>query len=95
MPNHDHPHHDHPHHDHPHHEHRPDCQSLIAQFSVYLDGEAPADLCAAIEAQCAACEECRALLTTLEATRRLTRALPAPTLPDDAAARLAACLGLT
>ncbi len=56
-------------------EHSLTCQALVAQFSAYLDGEAPPDLCAAIEAQCAACDDCRAVLATLDATRRLTYAL--------------------
>jgi anti-sigma factor RsiW len=74
--------------------HIPACQTLAAQFSAYLDGEASPELCAAIEAQCAACDDCRTVLATLEATRRLTYTLPAPTMPEATTVRLRACLGL-
>jgi anti-sigma factor RsiW len=74
--------------------HDPACQALVAHFSAYLDGETSPELSTTIEAQCAACADCRALLATLDATRRLTVALPTPALPTATAARLHAALGL-
>ena len=79
---------------HAHLDHALACHDLLAQFSAYVDGDAPPALCAAIEQHCATCADCQTVLTTLAATVRLSHALPAPALPAAVAARLAACLQL-
>jgi RNA polymerase sigma-70 factor (ECF subfamily) len=71
-----------------------DCRELCLHLSTYLDGEAAADLCAALEAHLATCQACRLELDSLACTLRLVKALPAPELPPQAAARLYQSLGL-
>ena len=70
------------------------CQAICAHLSAYLDGEAAAELCAAIEAHLAQCPNCRIVISTLDRTVRLYHDLPAASLPKDAAARLYARLDL-
>lgn len=70
------------------------CQEICAQLSDYLDGEAAAEVCAAIDAHLATCPDCRVVVNTLDRTVRLYRALPAAELPPEAAARLYAVLDL-
>jgi anti-sigma factor RsiW len=70
------------------------CQELCAHLSEYLDGEAAAELCAAIDAHLATCPNCRVVVNTLDRTVRLYHDLPSAALPADAAARLYAVLDL-
>ncbi len=62
-----------------------DCQHLLDDLSLYLDGEASAGLCAEIERHLADCENCRVVVDTLRKTVHLVRDLPPP--PFSAAAR--------
>ena len=71
------------------------CQHLLADLSLYLDGEAPAELCAEIERHLAGCEDCRVVVDTLRKTVTLYHELPQPELSDDARLRLYKALDLS
>ncbi len=66
----------------------PLCRDLAAQLGLYLEGEAGAGVCAALEAHLATCADCRALVATLRKTIQLAHDLPPPPLPDGARQRL-------
>ncbi len=71
-----------------------DCRHLLGDLSVYLDGEASAELCAEIERHLSHCENCRVVVDTLRQTVHLVRDLPGPELPAAARARLYKSLDL-
>ena len=54
----------------------PDCRELLAGLSDFIDGEAAAELCEAIQGHLAACEKCRVVVDTLRMTVKLYRDLP-------------------
>jgi anti-sigma factor RsiW len=66
----------------------PACDALLAHFSDYLDGEAPPELCAALEQHLATCDTCHAVVDTLRKTVTLYHELPQPDFPADARTRL-------
>jgi anti-sigma factor (TIGR02949 family) len=68
--------------------HDHDCQHLLGELSLYLDGEASAEVCAEIERHLAGCENCRAVVDTLRKTITLYHTLPQPGLPEGARERL-------
>ena len=70
------------------------CAHLLADLSDYLDGEAAAEVCAAIERHLADCEDCRVVVDTLGKTVTLYHQLPQPNLPVATRARLFAALDL-
>lgn len=70
------------------------CQHLLGDLSLYLDGEASAGLCAEIERHLADCENCRVVVDTLRKTVHLVRDLPQPQLSAQARERLYASLDL-
>lgn len=69
------------------------CREHLAAFSLYLEGEADADLCAAIETHLAGCTDCHTILATLDETIRLCRAQTPASLPAATRANLLAALG--
>ena len=71
------------------------CQHLLEHMSDYLDGEAPAELCAEIERHLAGCADCRVVVDTLRKTITLYHELPRPELPPEARLRLYHALDLT
>ena len=75
------------------HDH-PDCQEQLAAFALYRDGEADADLCAAIESHVQTCPNCHAVLATLEETIRLCRGQPRAIPSAEVRTRLLEALGL-
>jgi predicted anti-sigma-YlaC factor YlaD len=76
------------------HEHTDWCAQLRAQLPDYLDGEARAEICRAIEAHLADCENCRIVIDTLKKTIALYRAAPCEQVPPDVHARLVRVLNL-
>ncbi len=64
------------------------CHELLDGLSDYLDGEAPAQLCAEIERHLAECENCRIVVDTLRKTVTLYHRLPQPLMPEQARERL-------
>lgn len=70
------------------------CRHLLGDLSLYLDGEASAELCAEIEQHLAGCEDCRVMVDTLRKTVFLYRDLPKPDLPASARERLHKALDL-
>lgn len=76
------------------HEHNDLCAQLQAQLPDYLDGEARAEVCRAIEAHLAECEDCRIVVDTLKKTITLYRAAPRDAVPRDVHARLVRVLNL-
>lgn len=75
--------------------HHGECQHLLHDLSLYLDGEASAALCAEIEQHLRECDNCRVMVDSLEKTVYLYQHLPQPELPDDVRERLYKKLDLT
>ncbi len=71
------------------------CQHLLENMSVYLDGEASAELCAEIERHLNGCTDCHVVVDTLRKTIALYRELPQPELPTEARLRLYKSLDLS
>ncbi len=76
------------------HEHNDLCAQLQAQLPDYLDGEARAEICRAIEAHLADCDDCRIVVDTLKKTITLYRAAPRDAVPREVHARLVRVLNL-
>ena len=64
------------------------CHALLGELSAYIDGELDPGLCAEINAHMADCQNCRAVVHTLQETVALYRDLPRPALPDEVGQRL-------
>ena len=71
-----------------------DCRHLLEALSDFVDGDASAALCAAIERHLADCDNCRVVVDTLRQTVKLYRELPQPALPTGARERLYRSLDL-
>jgi anti-sigma factor RsiW len=65
-----------------------ECRHLLAGLSEYLEGEAPAELCAEIDRRMADCGDCRVVVDSLRKTITLYRSLPPPPFPSEARTRL-------
>jgi anti-sigma factor RsiW len=76
------------------HEHTDLCDQLQSQLPDYLDGEARAEICRAIEAHLADCDDCRVVVDTLKKTIALYRNAPREGVPSDVHARLVRVLSL-
>ena len=61
---------------------RPECTAMRSGISAYLDGELAAPECAAIEAHCAGCPGCAALVAGLRKTVGLCRGVAETPLPE-------------
>lgn len=61
---------------------RPDCAAMLSGISAYLDGELPSTECAAIEAHCAGCQSCAALVAGLREAVGLCRGAAEKPLPE-------------
>ena len=61
---------------------RPDCATILANISAYLDGELEATECAAIEEHCSGCPRCAPVVEGLRRTIGLCRDAVAVSLPD-------------
>ena len=61
---------------------RPECTAMRSGISAYLDGELAAPECAAIEAHCAGCPSCAALVDGLRTTVGLCRGVAGTPLPE-------------
>ena len=66
------------------------CRDLLESLSEYLDGELPAEFCAAIERHMSGCENCRIVVDTLRKTVYLYRSEQAspPQMPAQVRDRL-------
>ena len=71
------------------------CQHLLENISVYLDGVASAELCAEIERHFDGCTDCRVVVDTLRKTIALYHELPQPELSPEARLRLYKSLDLS
>jgi anti-sigma factor RsiW len=71
------------------------CHELLDGLSAYIDGEAAAELCAAIQSHMASCEKCRVVVDTLRMTVKLYRKLPGPELAASSRERLYRVLDLS
>ena len=71
------------------------CEHLLENMSVYLDGAASAELCAEIERHLDGCADCRVVVDTLRKTISLYHELPQPELLPEARVRLYQALDLT
>ena len=68
------------------HTNLPRCRAMLGQLNDYLDGDLAAELCQALEAHMAGCNDCQIVFDTLGQTVRLYRSL------DDAPAELPASI---
>lgn len=82
-------------HDHRHEHDKQKCRSLLGELSLYLDGEAEAELCQEIERHMAECEDCRVVVDSLQMTVKLYHEHAHSHLPGDAKRRLYMALDLT
>ena len=73
---------------------REQCRHLLDELSDYLEGTAPAEMCAEIERHLAGCGDCRVVVDTLRRTIALYHVLPSPELPAAARERLYKSLDL-
>ncbi len=71
------------------------CRELLAGLSDYLDGEASAELCRAIQKHLAGCGKCRVVVDTLALTVKVYRELPRPELSPESRERLYKVLDLS
>jgi predicted anti-sigma-YlaC factor YlaD len=67
---------------------RDECRRLLGSLSAYLDGEAEARVCQAIQEHLASCEDCRVVVDTLRRTISLVHQSPVPALSSAARERL-------
>jgi anti-sigma factor (TIGR02949 family) len=77
-----------------HHRHDENCQHLLEDLTLYLDGEASDAVCAEIERHMSECENCRVVVDTMTQTLHLYHELPQPEMPEDMRARLYKSLDL-
>lgn len=68
------------------------CASVLAQLAAYLDGEADAATCAAIEDHCRTCPACADVVDGLRRTTGLCRQVGAKPLPPEVRARARAAV---
>jgi anti-sigma factor RsiW len=61
---------------------RAECAAILGGISSYLDGELETTACAAIDAHCATCPSCDALVRSLRETIGLCREAAAAPLPE-------------
>ena len=61
---------------------RPECAAMLSGISAFLDGELAATECAAIEAHCAGCPGCAALVSGLQEAVGLCRGVAEVPLPE-------------
>ncbi|MEP7356010.1 MAG: zf-HC2 domain-containing protein [Anaerolineales bacterium] len=71
-----------------------DCQDVLNHLPAYLEGEAPAELGAALERHLAACPNCHVVVDSLRRTIRHYQALPGPAWSPAARERLYQALDL-
>jgi predicted anti-sigma-YlaC factor YlaD len=71
------------------------CRSLLEGMSLFAEGEAPPELCAAIEQHLAGCSDCRIVVDTLRRTIDLYHRLPRPDMPEKTRERLYKSLDLS
>nr|MBN1229020.1 zf-HC2 domain-containing protein [Anaerolineae bacterium] len=71
------------------------CKELLGDLSLYIDGEAEADLCQEIEQHMADCENCRVVVDTLAKTVFLYHGLEHNRMPGEARRRLYKALDLS
>jgi predicted anti-sigma-YlaC factor YlaD len=70
------------------------CRSLLEGLSLFAEGEASPELCAAIERHMDGCENCRIVVDTLRRTIDLYHRLPRPDMPEEAREKLYQSLDL-
>lgn len=71
-----------------------DCQGVLDHLPAYLDGDAAAELNAALERHLAECQNCHVVVDSLRRTIQHYQALPGPALTAAARARLYQALQL-
>jgi len=67
---------------------RDECRRLLGSLSAYLDGEAEARICQAIQEHLASCKDCRVVVDTLRKTMSLVHETPLPVIPPAARERI-------
>jgi len=67
---------------------KPECRSLLASLSDYVDGAAQEELCREIERHLAECQDCRVVVDTLKKTIYLVHAASETEIPTDVRERL-------
>lgn len=70
----------------------PECESVLRSISGYLDGELPGTQCEVIEAHCATCASCAAVVQELRETIGLCRSAATVPIPDAVRARAQASI---
>jgi predicted anti-sigma-YlaC factor YlaD len=76
------------------HIHSGACSQLMAQLPDYLDGEARASVCRAIEKHLQSSEDCRVVVDTMKKTITLYRNVPREEVPSAVHERLVRVLKL-
>jgi predicted anti-sigma-YlaC factor YlaD len=76
------------------HIHSDVCSQLLKQLPDYLDGEARASVCRAIEKHLKSCEDCRVVVDTMKKTITLYRSVPREEVPSAVHERLVRVLKL-
>jgi hypothetical protein len=71
------------------------CKDFLLDLSLYIDKEATAQLCEAIERHLVDCADCQVVVDTLSRTIRLYHTLPEPEMPDRLRERLYRTLDLS
>ena len=70
------------------------CKQLIAQLSLFLEGELDASLCERVEQHLAACPYCRLVVDTMKKTIALYHDAPREEIPHNVRQHLIEVLGL-
>ena len=70
------------------------CKKLIAQLSLFLDGELDPSLCELVEQHLATCPYCRVVVATTKKTIALYHDAPCDAIPAEARQHLIEILGL-
>jgi anti-sigma factor RsiW len=71
------------------------CRDMLENLSLFVEGDAPPELCSEIERHMAGCGNCRIVVDTLRRTIDLYHQLPRRDLPEQARERLYKSLDLT
>jgi predicted anti-sigma-YlaC factor YlaD len=71
------------------------CREMLESLSLFVEGEAPPELCDRIRLHLDRCDNCRIVVDTLRRTIDLYHRLPQPEMPEGARERLYKSLDLS